>query len=636
MAWTKGPTQGYRYDYSARRFNAELKEIEDFLPEGEAKYLLYKFLRNNIGYTTEVFFGMRLFPFQEMLIKSMMIGDFSMFVLSRGMSKTWSAAIYVLLQLMFRQGIKIGVISSSFRQAKMILQKSEDIINKPAASLVKDLYIFKKGTDQWTLTCGTSQALALPLADGSRLRGFRFSILLLDEFLNIPKCIFEEVIIPFIGVIDNPTEREDLRILEDRLIASGKMQESERYRWTDNKLILLSSPSYTFEYMYELYCLYRDLILGTKTLTPEEKEAANIDTDPYRIVFQLSYDCAPPDLYDKNQLQSAKATMSEAAFNKEFGGQFVSESDSYFKLSKMAACTVPIGESPHVEIVGNPSDEYIVAIDPSWSEDSGSDDFAMSVFKLLKDEQKACLVHAYGVPGTSLKNHIQYFHYLVTHFNVQTVVMDYAGGQTFLSACNESEIFKKDGIFLGVIDEIEDDFDKAETYHADLIKFKKALAPTQKKYVFLRKPSNQWNRAANELLQANIDHKRILFASQAIDASHAAQRKAKIPIGDLKWLREKNKQSSHDSAILDFLDHQVSMLELTKQQAANIEITTNPQGSQTFRLPPHMSRQTGPNRPRRDSYSALVLGNWMAKIYFDSINAKADAPVVSTFIPRAF
>ena len=318
--WTKG-SQNLRLEYSSKRINEEVLEHKGYLQDEDAKILLYKFLRNNIGYTSELFLGVRMFSFQEMLIKSMMIADTCMMVLSRGMSKSFSAAIYLMLQLIFRQGVTIGVLSSSFRQSKMILSKAEDILKKPGAKLVAGLFKFTKGTDQWTLTCGRSKAIALPLADGSRLRGFRFQIILLDEFLNIPKNIFTEVILPFLGVVDNPTQREDLRLLEDELVKQGKMKDEERYQWVDNKLILLSSPSYTFEYMYELYCSYRDKILGVQNKNIDEDEIS-VDDDAYRIIFLLSYDCAPPDLYDKKQLASAKATMSDIVFAKEYGGQF--------------------------------------------------------------------------------------------------------------------------------------------------------------------------------------------------------------------------------------------------------------------------------------------------------------------------
>lgn len=630
MAWCKGPVQPKIFDFSASRINKEISEIEGYIPEDDAINLLYRFLRNNIGYSSELLLGMKLFPFQEMLIKSMMIGDFCMFVLSRGMSKTWSAAIYVLLQLIFRQGINMGVLSSGFRQARFILQKAQDILKKPGAILVKGLFKLQRGTDQWTMTCGDSTAIALPLADGSKLRGFRFQVLLLDEFLNIPKNIFQEVILPFLGVIDNPTEREDLKELEDQLIKEGKMKEKDRYVWPNNKLILLSSPSYTFEYMYELYKEYRDSIIGVKS-KHEEDGMKDFGEGAYKIIFQLSYDCAPESLYDKNQLAIAKQTMSEAIFKKEYGGQFVSESDSYFRLSKMAACTVPDGSNPSVEVAGNPSDEYVVAIDPSWSEDSASDDFAIQVFKLDREEQKSYLVHSYSLAGTSLKKHIRYFHYILTHFNIIGVVMDYNGGVQFMNACNESELFKKDNIKLKTIDTAHG-FDKPEEYKQDLLDFKNNRKPSQYQYCFQRKPNPVWIRQANELLQANIDNKKIWFAAPTIDESFSSQKTKRIPIDDLKW-DKLPKSKSRDAQMIEFIDHQVSKIEQTKQQCANIEVVSNPQGSQTFRLPPHMSRQKGPNKPRKDLYSALVLGNWMSKIMFDSEHVTEESTVHDTFMP---
>jgi hypothetical protein len=630
MAWFVGK-QKRRFEYSSKRINEEISQLDGFLQPEDAKIWLYKFLRNNLGFTTEMFFGVKLFPFQQMLIKSMMIADTCMMVLSRGMSKTYSAAIFLMLQLIFRQGITIGVLSSGFRQAKMILGKVEDILKKPGCRMVAPLFNLQKGTDQWTLTCGQSKAIALPLADGSRLRGFRFQIMLIDEFLNMPKTIFTEVLLPFLGVIDNPTERQDLKDVEDKLIAAGKMTEDDRYKWVDNKLILLSSPSYTFEYMYELYCLYRDQILGNESKHKEDVPI-ELDDDAYRVIFQLSYEMAPEALYDKKQLNYAKATMSEATFAREYGGQFISESDSYFRLSKMEACTIPEGGDPHIEIAGDPNSEYIISVDPSWSEDEGSDDFAMEVFKLDNPNQKGCLVHAYGMAGTNLKKHIFYFYYLITHFNVACVVMDYAGGVQFVSACNESELFKNAGIHLGVI-EVENEFEKQEEYMNDIYKFKNELNKSQKKYVFLRKPTSSWIRQANELLQANIDHKRIYFASQAINHAYEAQKKKRIPIKDLEWDSKFKKPSGEPAQMVEFLDHQIGMIKLTKTQTSNIEVVTNPQGSQTFRLPPHMAKIKGPNKPRKDNYSALVLGNWMTKIYFDAINAADKPKVAATFTP---
>ena len=627
MAWDKGK-QRYRTDYSAKEFNDYLKTLDSDLPDEEAKYLLYKFLRANIAFTSELFLGVRLFPFQAMAIKGMMVSDYSMFVFSRGMSKTFSTAIYVLLECLLNPNANIGVIAGSFRQSKQIFQKMEDILSKPEAKLAKECGVkITKGTDQWTLKIGNSRAIALPLANGERLRGFRFNRIVLDEFLTIPEKIFNEVIIPFLGVVENPIEREELHKLESRLIDRGEMEEDQRYVWPNNKLIILSSPSFKFEYMYKLYKKYEGLIFGEFNQDDEDDEQAA--DDAYRLIMQLSYDCAPTRLYDQNLLKQAKATMSEMQFKREFGAQFVDESDGYFRLSKMAACTIADGEFPAVEVVGNPSDDYILAFDPNWAGNTSADHFAIHVFKVLREEQKICLVHSYAVAGVALRDHMRYFLYLIQSFNIVGICGDYNGGVQFINSCNESELFKTARVNIGVI---EVELEKPDQWHGDVLNFKNQYNQKERKYCILRKPTSNWIRNGNEMLQAAIDHKRILFGSRAVDQHFDQQRKMNVPVDEIKW-DHRITAASQGAKMIDLIDHQKSIIELTKSECANIEVTTNPQGSQSFNLPQNLRRQKGPNRARKDSYSALILGNWFAKVYFDSLNVKAEKKPVSTFIP---
>jgi hypothetical protein len=573
--------------------------------------------------------GVKLFPFQAMAIKGMMVSDYSMFVFSRGMSKTFSTAVYVLMECLLNPNANIGVIAGSFRQSKQIFQKMEDIVSKPEASLIKECgFRIQKGTDQWTMTLGKARAIALPLANGERLRGFRFNRIVLDEFLTIPEKIFNEVIIPFLGVVENPIEREELYNLESRVIDKGEMKEKDRYVWPNNKLIILSSPSFKFEYMYKLYKKYEDLIFGQDI---EDNEDEDSKDDAYRLIMQLSYDCAPKRLYDQNLLKQAKATMSEMQFKREFGAQFIDESDGYFRLSKMAACTIPDGESPAVEIIGNSSDEYILAFDPNWAGNTSADHFAMHVFKVDRDAQKICLVHSYAIAGVSLKQHMDYFLYLIQHFNIVGICGDYNGGVQFINSCNESALFKDAKVKIGVV---EVDLEKPENWKSDILNFKNQYNLREKNYCILRKPTSNWIRNANEMLQAAIDHKRILFASRAIDSHFDSQRKKNIPIDKLKW-DIKTPKASKGAMMIDLIDHQKYVVELTKSECANIEVIGNPQGSQAFNLPQNLRRQKGPNRARKDSYSALVLGNWFAKVFFDSENANEERKPEGTFIPFA-
>ena len=84
--------------------------------------------------------------------------------------------------------------------------------------------------------------------------------------------------------------------------------------------------------------------------------------------------------------------------------------------------------------------------------------------------------------------------------------------------------------------------------------------------------------------------------------------------------------------MIDFIEHQTDIIDLTKVECALIQITTTSQGTQTFDLPPNLKRQSGRDKARKDSYSALVLGNWMVKTYFDMMNFKQES-VQSTFTP---
>ena len=84
--------------------------------------------------------------------------------------------------------------------------------------------------------------------------------------------------------------------------------------------------------------------------------------------------------------------------------------------------------------------------------------------------------------------------------------------------------------------------------------------------------------------------------------------------------------------MIDFVEHQYDMMNLTKTECALIQITTSPQGTQTFDLPQNLKRQSGPDKARKDSYSALVLGAWMIKLYYDMQNAKPEE-ARQTFTP---
>jgi hypothetical protein len=611
MSWEPGKQISRK---SESDFNEELLKKEGFIEEKEAKLLLYQFLRENITFSADLISGVKLFPFQHMAIKAMFETDYFMGVWSRGMSKSFTTAIYAYMDAILNQGVEIGILSKSFRQAKMIFKKIEDIASKPGALYLSQCITHKsKSNDEWLLEIGSSRIRALPLGDGEKLRGFRFHRIIIDEFALMPERIYNEVIIPFLSVVENPTQREELYNLETELITKGEMQESERHIWPNNKLIALSSASYKFEYMYKAYEQFENLI----------KVGGDKESDAHRIIMQFSYDCAPKQLYDKNLLEQAKSTMSQSQFDREFNSIFTDDSSGYFKTSKMATCTLPDGESPSIEVAGDPGAKYILAFDPSWAESESSDDFAMMILRLDDEKKIGVVVHSYALSGANLKQHIYYFYYLLKHFNIVSIIGDYNGGVQFINAANESSLFKENKINIKCLNT---NFDDIENYQDKLKEGKKEYNLENNTICYLRKPTSQWIRRANELLQANFDHKRIFFGSRAINDSYNEQRNKKIPIQDIHFLRTSQSlgKQTNSAKMIDFVEHQFDMLNLTKTECSLIQITTSSGGTQNFDLPPSLKRQTGPEKARKDSYSALVLGNWMIKLYYDIVNVKIE------------
>ena len=255
----------------------------------------------------------------------------------------------------------------------------------------------------------------------------------------------------------------------------------------------------------------------------------------------------------------------------------------------------------------------------------------MHVLKLNDNTKTGTLVHSYAVPGLKMKEHIKYFHYILENFNIVAIVGDYGGGVQFIQALNASELSSKKKI---EIKEITTNLDDSENYQECLREAKTQYNLKENKICILRKPTADWIRKANELLQANFDHKKIWFASRPLDKAYNLQIKKKIDIDDLKFMpnQDDEKKSSIKLNIIDFLEHQYDMINYTKNQCALIQVTSTPQGTQTFGLPLNLRRQNGPGKARKDSYSALILGNWMVKTYYDMMNVEEN-PITATFTP---
>ena len=596
-----------KYDDDFKNVNEELLKLEGELTSKESKISLAKFLYANPGLTTELISGIKLAPFQEITLKGLMNRNFNMCVWGRGVGKTFIASIFCFLQCIFNPGTKILIAGPTFRTARFIFNNLEKIVDTEGAKLLAQCFGAKsKRNDQYEWIINGGSITAIPLS-GEKIRGFRANVLVLDEYLLLPEETIKTILMPFLVAPQDMKRRIEIREVEDKLIKDGDMKEEDRMKFINNsKMIALSSASYTFE---NLYRQYKD---WTTNIYSKE-----ISESKY-FISQLGWDAIPEHMMDSTIIEEAQAGgTSDSMFRREYCAEFTDGSDSYFSAKKMHECTIEDGDSPTTKIVGDDGKKYVLGIDPSFSNSPSSDYFAMAVIELNDEDQNGVLVHDYAVAGGDLKDHIDYMQHVINNFNIELIVIDNAGYQ-FIDSCNETGKFK---IPLKFIDFNSDA--QGVDYELMIKKARRQYNLGNGAICFKQVFTTNFIRIANEHLQANIDHKRIWFASR-VTANNGAFSKYSSKKVNLKLVRE--------DTLLDFIETQDALIHQVKKQCALVEVKSTAKGTQTFDLPQHLKRSSSTNRARKDNYTTLMLANWGVKSYYDMMTAPKEE--VSTFIPR--
>tara|TARA_Y100000004_G_scaffold194431_1_gene258989 strand:- start:457 stop:2289 length:1833 start_codon:yes stop_codon:yes gene_type:complete len=593
-----------KYNPEPVNVNEELSKLKGYLNDKEAKISLAKYLRANLGITTELISGIKLAPFQEITLKGLMNRNFSMCVWGRGCGKTFIASVFCFLQCIFEPGTKILVAGPTFRTARFIFNNLESIVNSKGAELLQQAFNAKpsKRNDQFEWLINGGSITAIPL-NGEKIRGFRANILVLDEFLLLPEDIIKSVLMPFLVAPQNMKERLEIREVENKLIAEGAMKEEDRMVFeNDSKMVALSSASYTFE---NLYKTYKEWIGNIQS---EE------DQDAKYFISQMGFEALPEEMIDTTVIEEAQnGGQSYSSFQREYCAQFTDGSDSYFSAKKMHECTIPDGEDPTTLIKGRADSKYVLGIDPSFSNSPSSDYFAMSLLELNDEKKEGTLVHSYAVAGGDLKDHIKYLYYLIRNFNIEMIIIDNAGYQ-FIDSANEHQLFLNSNIKLKFFD-FESDKDGLD-YDKQIRQARRDYNKQDGVICYKQNFSTDFIRKANEHLQACIDHKKIWFASRCIANNSTFDKAITQKIDSIK--------STGYSNTLEFIEMQDSLIYQTKKQCALIEVKATARGTQTFDLPQHLKRNTSANRARKDNYTTVMLANWATKSYYDIMSVNIE------------
>ena len=610
--------------------NSELRKLKGELTEKQARASLGRFLEYNLNFAVRILTGLILHPRQVICMKSWWHHNFNIAIYGRGCGKSFLAGLFSCLYAIMNPNTSILIVSQNFRSSRRILEGIERIAQTAEGRLLSQCFKTERLSRrndifQWEFNNG-SKITAVPLSNGDGLRGLRATVLIVDEALLVPIKMIKEILQPFLVAAGDITAKQRVREREDELIAKGIMKEEDRTDFpTDAKMILLSSASYQWEDLYKTYSSYLDKALNDPI---EKREVASY------CVTQLSYEAIPPGFLDKAILHDVlSGETPQSIIDKEYRARFIESSDSYFSLKKMADCTIENGMTPAVEIVGEKGAEYVLAIDPSFSSAESSDHFAMSLLKIIqkKDRKIGLLVHSYAIAGGDLKDHILYLYYLLTHFNIIYIGIDASQGDSveYINACNNSEVFKRAGIDLKDIDA---DFRREDM--SELPKqIKKSYNREIRRIVQKQAFHSPFQRAANEYLKGCIDYGNIMFASKIQFVDNLGNSLANNYNLDLILGSNGHKNFvQSDVNIYEFMEEQGSLVDLTKNECALIELSSTSLGNQSWDLPQSMKRSKSSNRPRKDNYSSLLLANWCLKLYLASIEVPK-SEFSNTFTP---
>ena len=146
--------------------NFELGQIKGELNTEKAQTAFARFCYANPHFASRLLIGIDIYPFQDIMIRTMFSKDFFLGICGRGLGKSTLAGVFIPLYAIMHPGVQIGITSAGFRQARNIFEKIEEFIKSEEGSFLRncvDMNSIKHNSDAWTMKIGKSSITALPL-----------------------------------------------------------------------------------------------------------------------------------------------------------------------------------------------------------------------------------------------------------------------------------------------------------------------------------------------------------------------------------------------------------------------------------------------------------------------------------------
>lgn len=298
--------------------------------------------------------GLRLFPFQRLILRAMARYQNSMLIACRGLGKSYIVAVFYICVAILYPNIKLGIASGNSQQARnVIIQKIKGELSKneaiareikfPIRTSDGDCVVeFKNGSEIRAITLAQDRG-------GDSARSWRFSYILIDEARLVKDEIIEEILIPM-----TKTKRQN----------AIRWNQSEK-----GKVIFISSAYLKTSSLYKRFKFhYEEMIKGNKDYMAI--------CFPYQVGVQAG-------LFDQDDIEKEleKPQMTKDKFAYEFEGRFVGSSgESYYPYELTNPCRVL--ERCEFQQPKKSNSIYVITHDVAVSTEKNSDNACTHVIKL--------------------------------------------------------------------------------------------------------------------------------------------------------------------------------------------------------------------------------------------------------------